>query len=118
MAKLNRAERRQRRHRRVRLKVLGRPECPRISVHKSLKHLRVQIIDDMAGRTLVAASTLEPELGLKGGSVKAAEALGKVIAERALQNGIKQVVFDRGGYSYHGVVKAIAESSRKAGLQF
>ncbi|MCS6936732.1 MAG: 50S ribosomal protein L18 [Candidatus Bipolaricaulota bacterium] len=116
--KLTRAERRQRRHRRVRLKVFGTPERPRLSVHKSLKHLRVQVIDDTTGRTLVAASTLEPELGLKKSTVQTAQTLGRVIAERALQKGIKRVVFDRGGYRYHGVVKALAEASRQAGLEF
>lgn len=116
--KLNRTERRQRRHRRVRVKTFGTPERPRLSVHKSLKHVRVQIIDDTVGQTLVAASTLESELGLKSTTVKTAQALGRVIAERALQKGIKKVVFDRGGYRYHGVVKALAEASRKAGLEF
>lgn len=116
--KLTRTERRQRRHRRVRVKTFGTPERPRLSVHKSLKHVRVQIIDDTVGQTLAAASTLESELKLKGATVKTAQVLGSVIAERALQKGIKRVVFDRGGYRYHGVVKALAEASRKAGLEF
>ncbi|MCS6902679.1 MAG: 50S ribosomal protein L18 [Candidatus Bipolaricaulota bacterium] len=116
--RLNRTERRQRRHRRVRVKTFGTPERPRLSVHKSLKHVRVQIIDDTVGQTLVAASTLERELQLKDSAVKKAQTLGRVIAERALQKGIKKVVFDRGGYRYHGVVKALAEASRKAGLEF
>lgn len=118
MARLNHTERRERRHRRVRMKAFGTPERPRLSVHRSLKHLRVQIIDDSVGQTLVAASTLEGALGLKNGSVKAAQTLGRVIAERALQKGIKRVVFDRGGYRYHGVVKALAEAGRQAGLAF
>jgi large subunit ribosomal protein L18 len=87
-------------------------------VYKSLKHLRAQIIDDVTGRTLCAVSTLEEALNLKGGTVKSAQVLGKVIAERAQEKGIRTVVFDRSGYAYHGVVKAFAEASRKAGLHF
>lgn len=113
----SRDERRERRHRRVRQKVFGTPERPRLCVYKSLKHLYAQVIDDVAGRTLCAASTLEESLKLKGGTVKSAQVLGKVIAERAQEKGIRAVVFDRGGYAYHGVVKALAEASRKAGLQ-
>ncbi len=114
----HRHERRERRHRRVRQKVFGTPARPRLCVYKSLKHLHAQVIDDVAGRTLVAASTLEEALKLKSGTVQSAQVLGKVIAERALSNGIRTVVFDRSGYAYHGVVKAFAEASRKAGLQF
>jgi large subunit ribosomal protein L18 len=114
----NRTERRERRHRRVRQKVFGTPERPRLCVYKSLKHLRAQIIDDVTGRTLCAVSTLEEALNLKGGTVKSAQVLGKVIAERAQEKGIRTVVFDRSGYAYHGVVKAFAEASRKAGLHF
>jgi len=80
--------------------------------------VHVQVIDDIAGRTLVAASTVEESLKLKGGTIKSAQVLGKIIAERAQQKGITAVVFDRSGYPYHGVVKALAEASRKAGLQF
>lgn len=118
MRSISRNERRYRQHRRVRQKVFGTPERPRLCVQKSLKHLRVQVIDDTAGRTLVAASTLEKELGLVGGTIKSAQALGVVIAERAQQRGIKAIVFDRSGYPYHGVVKALAEASREAGLKF
>lgn len=114
----SRNERRLRRHTRARQKIFGTPERPRLCVYKSLKHLYAQVIDDVAGRTLVAASTIEEALKLKGGTVKSAQALGKVIAERAQQKGISSVVFDRGGYLYHGVVKAFAEASRKAGLRF
>jgi large subunit ribosomal protein L18 len=114
----HRQQLRERRHRRVRQKVVGTPERPRLCVYKSLKHLHAQVIDDVAGRTLCSASTLEKALKLKGGTVQSAQALGKVIAERALSNGIRAVVFDRSGYAYHGVVKAFAEASRKAGLQF
>ena len=114
----SRNERRERRHRRVRQKVFGTPERPRLCVYKSVKHLYAQVIDDVAGRTLAAASTLEKSLKLRGSTVKSAQILGKVIAERAQQQGITAVVFDRGGYPYHGVVKALAEASRKAGLRF
>lgn len=114
----SRNERRLQRHTRARQKIFGTPERPRLCVYKSLKHLYAQVIDDVAGRTLVAASTIEEALKLKGGTVKSAQALGKVIAERAQQKGISSVVFDRGGYLYHGVVKAFAEASRKAGLRF
>lgn len=113
-----RNERRLRRHTRIRQKVFGTPERPRLCVYKSVKHLYAQVIDDAAGRTLAAASTTEEALKLKGGTVKSAQVLGKVIAERAQQKGISSVVFDRGGYPYHGVVKAFAEASRKAGLRF
>ncbi len=114
----SRNERRLRRHARIRQKVFGTPQRPRLCVYKSLKHLYAQVIDDTTGRTLAAASTLERALNLKGGTVKSAQVLGKVIAERAQQKGITAVTFDRGGYPYHGVVKALAEASRKAGLQF
>ncbi len=114
----SRNERRLRRHARIRQKVFGTPQRPRLCVYKSLKHLYAQVIDDTTGRTLAAASTLERALNLKGGTVKSAQVLGKVIAERAQQKGITAVTFDRGGYPYHGVVKALAEASRKAGLHF
>lgn len=114
----SRNERRLRRHRRVRQKIFGTPQRPRLCVYKSLKHLYVQVIDDTVGRTLAAASTTEEALKPTGGMMKTAAILGKVIAERAQQKGITAVVFDRGGYPYHGVVKALAEASRKAGLHF
>lgn len=117
-----RAEARERRHRRVRKKVHGTPERPRLNVFRSLKHIYAQVIDDEAGTTLVAASTVEPELravsGGYGGNVEAARLVGRKIAERALARGIRQVVFDRGGYRYHGRVKALAEAAREAGLDF
>ncbi len=112
---------RKRRHRRVRKKVVGTAERPRLNVFRSLKHIYAQIIDDDKGHTLVAASTLDPELREKlNGLTKTeqAELVGKLVAERALALGIKKVVFDRGGYKYHGRVKALAEGSRKAGLEF
>ena len=119
MSQLSHNEARERRHRRLRRKLMGTLERPRLCVYKSLKHVHAQIIDDLEGKTLVAASTLEKEIaGVKGGTVKSAKVIGKVIAERAQQKGIKQVVFDRAGFPYHGVIKALAESSREAGLKF
>ncbi len=115
---ISRNERRQRRHQRIRKKIFGTPQRPRLCVYKSLKHLHAQVIDDTVGQTLVAASTIEKDLNLKGGTVKSAEVLGKILAERALAKGITTVVFDRAGYPYHGVIKAFAEASRKAGLKF
>lgn len=110
-----------RRARRVRKKVNGTPERPRLSVHRTLAHLYAQVIDDTAGRTLAAASTTEKEFRAKvkyGGNVKAASAIGQLVAERARAKGVTKVVFDRGGFQYHGRVKAVAEAARKAGLQF
>jgi large subunit ribosomal protein L18 len=112
---------RQRRTWRVRKRVHGTAERPRLCVHRSHKHMYVQLINDEDGRTLAAASTAEADLrgGLKyGGNRSAAELVGKVIAERALAAGIKLVAFDRGGFQYHGRVAALAESARKAGLGF
>lgn len=112
---------RQRRHRRVRKKVTGTVERPRLNVFRSLKHIYAQVIDDGRGHTLVAVSTLDPELrGALSGLTKTEQAklVGKLLGERALAQGVKQVVFDRGGYKYHGRVKALAEGSREAGLEF
>lgn len=109
------------RHRRVRKKVFGTPERPRLSVYKSLKYIYAQIIDDTVGHTLVAASSLEPAIKeqLKNGSnIEAAKKVGELIAKRALEKGIEKVVFDRGGYIYHGKVKELADAARAAGLQF
>jgi len=117
----NRAEARKRRHKRVRKKVFGTPERPRLNVFKSLKHIYAQIIDDTVGHTLVAASTLDPELrGKLNGMTKTEKAhqVGLLLAQRALAKGIKKVVFDRGGYKYHGRVKALAEGARQGGLEF
>ena len=121
MARLTRAEMRRVRHERVRRRVLGTPERPRLCVYKSLRYIYAQIIDDTRGHTLVAASSLEPELRGKLKSTKdteAARAVGRLIAERALAKGIRKVVFDRGGYPYHGRVAALADAAREAGLEF
>ena len=108
-----------RRHRRVRKGVRGTPERPRLSVFRSSRHMAAQVIDDTAGVTLASASTLEPDLrAASGGNVAAAAGVGTVVAERALGAGITAVVFDRGGYRYHGRVAALADAARRAGLEF
>ena len=120
MAKARR-EGRQRRHRRVRSRVAGLPTRPRLAVHRSLNHISVQLIDDENGRTLLAASSTEQDVRKASKStsgVAAAEAVGKTIAERAVKAGVRSVVFDRGGYLYHGRVKALADAARAAGLEF
>lgn len=112
---------RERRHGRVRQKIVGTVQRPRLNVYRSLNHIYAQIIDDSQGHTLLAVSTLDPSVRstLTGKSkTEQAAQVGKVLAERALQSGITQVVFDRGGYKYHGRVKALAEASREGGLQF
>ena len=112
-----------RRHARVRIKVVGTPECPRLAVHRSNRHISAQLIDDTSGRTLVAASSVEPDqrasLGKTGGgNVKGAEAVGKLLGSRAKAAGITTVVFDRGGYVYHGRVAVLADAARAEGLEF
>ncbi|AUS98131.1 50S ribosomal protein L18 [Clostridium thermosuccinogenes] len=110
-----------RKHLRVRKKVSGTPERPRLNVYRSLKNIYAQIIDDKSGRTLVAASSLDEALKGKlqyGGNKEAAREVGKLIAQKALDKGIESVVFDRGGYIYHGRVKELAEGAREAGLKF
>jgi large subunit ribosomal protein L18 len=119
----DRAAARVKRHRRVRRHVSGTAEHPRLAVHRSLRHITAQVVDDAAGRTLVSASTTEPALRKQigessGPSVAAAAAVGKTIAERARSAGIEAVVFDRGGYLYHGRVRALAEAARAGGLRF
>ncbi len=112
---------RRRRHLRVRKKVFGTPERPRLSVYRSVRHIYAQIIDDTQGRTLSAASTLSVDVreGLKAtGNQSAARAVGKRLAEKALAHGIRAVVFDRGSFKYHGCVRALAEAAREAGLVF
>jgi large subunit ribosomal protein L18 len=107
-------------HSRIRTNVRGTAERPRLTVFRSLKHIYAQVIDDAAGRTLIAAASLAKDGGkaVYGGNIAAAKQVGKLIAERALQAGIKDVVFDRGGHRYHGRVKALADAAREAGLQF
>ncbi len=120
MAKLSKREKRLRRHKRVRKKVFGTPERPRLVVFRSLKHIYAQIIDDTIGHTLVSASSLDPEFpkDKRGSNVEGARIVGEIIGKRAVERGITKVVFDRGGYKYHGRVKALAEGARAAGLEF
>jgi large subunit ribosomal protein L18 len=112
---------RERRHRRVRKKVFGMPGQPRLSVFKSRRHIYAQIINDMDGRTLVAASTVSPEFktrAAKGKKSDTAKVVGEILAEKALKGEIRRVVFDRGGYKFHGRVKALATGAREKGLSF
>lgn len=112
---------RERRQKRVRQKVQGSPSRPRLNVFRSSRHIYAQVIDDLTGRTLIAVSTLSPELETlrqKGGNVDAAVAVGKLVAEKALAANITSVVYDRGGFLYHGRVKALADAAREAGLTF
>jgi len=121
MGERNRGIRRQRRHRRLRKRVVGTAERPRLNVFRSLKHIYAQIIDDERGHTLVAASTVEPEVRdqIAGMNERAqAGVVGRVLAQRAGAAGLTKVVFDRGGYKYHGRVKALAEAAREGGLVF
>ncbi len=121
MAKFNRREARERRHRRLRQRVVGTTERPRLNVYRSLHHIHAQIIDDSIGHTLVAASSVEPELRAKLGSTgnqEAAKEVGLILAQRAKEQGIEQVVFDRGGYIYHGRIAALADGAREGGLEF
>ncbi len=119
--KVSRDEHRRRIHERVRTKVEGTPERPRLCVYRSLGHIYAQIVDDRTGRTLVSASSIDKETKKQlkgGGNVAAAKVVGKAIAERAKAANVVKVVFDRGGYKYHGRVKALADAARDAGLQF
>ena len=106
---------RQRIHNRIRAKLSGTAERPRLNVYRSLNHIYAQVIDDQSGQTLVSASTIKLKTG---GNVAAAKEIGKSVAEKAVEKGIKKVVFDRGGYLYHGRVKALADAAREAGLEF
>jgi len=117
----DRNEARQRRHARIRRAVRGTPDRPRLSVFRSLAQIYVQVVDDSAGRTLAAASSIDPEVRAQADAVTKAEAgkiVGKLIARRAQERGVRQVVFDRGGYLYHGRVKAVADGAREGGLKF
>ncbi len=114
------AVRRERRKKRIRKIVYGTPERPRLTVFRSLQHIYAQLVDDTTGRTLVAANTQAKELraaGASGGNVAAARAVGKMLGERAVAQGIRQAAFDRNGYKYHGRVKALADAAREAGLK-
>jgi large subunit ribosomal protein L18 len=117
----HKAVRRLRRHKRVRSQVSGTPSKPRLAVYKSVKHIHAQIIDDLAGRTLAAASSVEPVAqapDVKTGNSKSAALVGKLLAERAKKAGVSAVCFDRGGFKFHGRVKALADAAREAGLKF
>ena len=118
VSKTDRKLERTRRHARVRTKVSGTAERPRLCVYRSNTNLYAQIIDDVAGNTLVAASTLDKEVKTKKSNVEAAAEVGALIAKRAAAKNIKTVVYDRGGYIFHGVVKALAEAAREGGLEF
>ncbi len=119
--RLSRSAHRERIHTRMRQNLAGTAERPRLCVFRSLRHIRAQVVDDRTGRTLAAASSLDKDVrgGIKGGgNVAAAKLVGKTVAERALKAGIEKVVFDRGGYRYHGRVQALADAAREAGLKF
>ena len=119
--KLSKDQQRRRVHARVRMKVDGTPERPRLCIYRSSGHIYTQVIDDRSGRTLVSASSVDKETKKNvkgGGNIASAKAIGKAIADRAKAAGISKVVFDRGGYKYHGRVKALADAAREAGLQF
>ncbi len=118
ITKTDRKLTRERRHIRVRRKISGTSECPRLCVYRSNKNLFVQIVDDVKQTTLVSASTLDKEIKTKHANKEAAKEVGALIAKRALEKDIKNVVYDRGGYVYHGVVKELAEAAREAGLEF
>ena len=116
--KIDRKEQRKIRHLRVRKKISGTPERPRLCVYRSNSNIYVQVIDDVAGNTLVSAFTLDKEIKTKHSNKEAAKEVGALIAKRAIEKNIKTVVFDRGGYIYHGIIKELAEAAREGGLQF
>ncbi|MBV9182783.1 MAG: 50S ribosomal protein L18 [Acidobacteria bacterium] len=120
LTQVSKNDNRRRVHERIRKKVMGTPERPRLNIYRSLNHIYAQIIDDLEGLTLASASSAEGKQQSRpnGGNLAAAKAVGKSVAERAKAKGISKVVFDRGGYIYHGRVKALADAAREAGLQF
>ena len=118
ISKTNRKLERERRHKRVRTKISGTAECPRLCVFRSNSNIAVQVIDDVKGVTLASASTLDKEVKTKKANKEAAKEVGALIAKRALEKNIKTIVFDRSGYVYHGVIKELAEAAREAGLEF
>jgi len=105
-------------HKRIRRRLKGVTERPRLAVYRSLTHIYAQVIDDTAGHTIAAASSVEKNSAKSGGNIAGAKAIGKLVAERAKEKGVTKVVFDRGGYQYHGRVKALADAAREAGLEF
>ena len=117
-------DRRRRIQLRQRKRIAGTSERPRLNVFRSVEHIYAQVIDDLSGQTIVSASSVDASLkatfdkGVRGGNLKGAEAIGKAIAERSIEKGIKRVVFDRGGFLYHGRIRAVADAARKAGLEF
>jgi large subunit ribosomal protein L18 len=118
MARESRAQIRARVHKRIRRRVAGTTERPRLAVFRSVSHIYAQVIDDLQGHTLAAAASTEKDWKAKGGNVEGAKAIGKAIAQRAKEKGVTKVVFDRGGFLYHGRVKALADAAREAGLEF
>ncbi|MBC7924637.1 MAG: 50S ribosomal protein L18 [Bryobacteraceae bacterium] len=118
MPQINKKIIRLRIHRRIRKKLSGTPERPRLAVFRSVKHIYAQVIDDTAGRTLAAASSNEKDVSFNGGNLAGAKEIGRLVAERAKEKGIASVVFDRGGYLYHGRIKALADAAREGGLEF
>ena len=118
VTKTNRKLERERRHRRVRRKISGTAECPRLCVYRSNSNIYAQVIDDVKGVTLAQASTLDKAVKTKKSNKEAAKEVGTLIAKRAIEKNIKTVVYDRGGYIYHGIIKELAEAAREAGLEF
>lgn len=119
--KASRTKKRVHKHKRLRFKINGTTEKPRLSVFKSGKHIYAQVIDDTKGQTIVAASTLEKEIGAKvenTSNIEAAKTVGEILGKRAVEMGVQEVVFDRGGFVYHGKIKALADAAREAGLNF
>jgi large subunit ribosomal protein L18 len=118
MGRDSRDEIRKRIHKRIRSRVAGTPVRPRLAIFRSVNHIYAQVIDDAQGHTLASAASTEKELKGKGGNIEGAKLIGKTVAERAKAKGINKIVFDRGGYLYHGRVKALADAAREAGLEF
>jgi large subunit ribosomal protein L18 len=116
--KVEKKEIRRRIHKRIRRKLAGTGERPRLAVFRSVAHIYAQVIDDSEGKTLVSASSVDKGAKTNGGNVAAAKAIGKLVAQRAREKGIAKVVFDRGGFPYHGRIKALADAAREAGLEF
>ena len=116
--KISKDEIRRRVHTRIRLKLKGSTERPRLAVFRSLTHIYAQVIDDQTGKTIVSAASTDKSQKITGGNVAGAKAVGKLVAQRAKEKGVSKVVFDRGGYLYHGRIKALADAAREAGLEF